>query len=100
MKRPFTLVELLVVVAIVGILAVLLLPALTRAKGSARRISRVAKLSQINLANHMDADDHDDAIRSIINGDPLYVSYRESIRSYLTRPSLRPARQRRGHRTF
>jgi prepilin-type N-terminal cleavage/methylation domain-containing protein/prepilin-type processing-associated H-X9-DG protein len=59
-NRGFTLIELLVVIAIIAILASLLLPALTRAKESARTAVCTGNLKQLTLAWILYADDNDD----------------------------------------
>lgn len=57
--RPgFTLVELLLVIAIIAMLASLLLPALARTRNSARRTRCVSNLHQLGLAAHMYWDDN------------------------------------------
>lgn len=57
-NKAFTLIELLLVIAIIGILAGLLLPVLNKAKGKAHSIKCLSNVKQLILGWQLYASDH------------------------------------------
>jgi prepilin-type N-terminal cleavage/methylation domain-containing protein/prepilin-type processing-associated H-X9-DG protein len=69
-RGGFTLLELLVVVAILGVLAALLLPALSGAKAKARQVVCAGSHRQLMLAWNLYSTDHGDQLAPNGHGDP------------------------------
>jgi prepilin-type N-terminal cleavage/methylation domain-containing protein/prepilin-type processing-associated H-X9-DG protein len=78
----FTLLELLVVMAIIGILVSLLLPQLAQAKARARRIQCVSDLRQVGVAFHIFLHDHESLF-------PFQLSTNAGGTAEFTRPGPR-----------
>ena len=70
--RAFTLTELLVVVTVMGLLAALLLPSLTKAKKEAQSLACLANLKQLQLCCHLYSQDNNDDL--VPNQSGGYVS--------------------------
>ena len=98
-RTGFTLVELLIVIAVIAVLAAMIVPALSRAKERAKRIGCLNNLKQMILGSHMYAEDdatgayagtanyYDDDVNWLY---PLYVA---NLKSYIcpsTRNFVRP----------
>jgi prepilin-type N-terminal cleavage/methylation domain-containing protein len=76
----FTLIEVLVVIAVIAILAAMLLPVLSSAQARARRTTCMNNLKQINLGIRLYADENGDVLPN--SGNLTYITYREVIKGY------------------
>ena len=82
-RTGFTLVELLVVLAIIAMLAALLLAAIGSANGKARRMVCLNNLRQINLGVRLYSDDAHDKTPNPGAVSHPYDAYKELMKSYL-----------------
>ena len=76
-NHAFTLIELLIVVAIIGILAALLLPALSTAKLRARRAADLNNIHQLNYLVTVYTSDYNDTLPL-----PIYENETEMLRFF------------------
>ena len=97
MKRAFTLMELLVVIAVIGILAALLFPVLSSAKSKALRATCMNNLRQINFGLRMylrdDAADKAPPSPYEVNAYVLdFISYKKAMKNYVGLSGLSSSR--------
>ena len=81
-RRIFTLIELLVVVAIIAILAAILLPALSKARETAKEISCVSQLRQLNYHYDSYASDNNDWLAPWRLCNPTWTYWPLLLRDY------------------
>jgi prepilin-type N-terminal cleavage/methylation domain-containing protein/prepilin-type processing-associated H-X9-DG protein len=88
--RAFTLLELLVVVAVIALLAAMLFPVFAQMRESARRATCISNLKQLILAQHMYVQDYDDTLSAWYyeRAPGSYTYWTEFMRPYYRDPRL------------
>ncbi len=87
-RSGFTLVEMLVVIAIIGILTSLLLPALASARERGRRANCLGNMRQFILAAELYASDNDERVPSGVSENPNPQDSHIPVISSVTRSNL------------
>lgn len=90
-RRGFTLLELLVVVAIIGILSAILLPALARSKARAQSLFCLNNTRQLSLGWMLYADDHNGQLAynlgaSVSNSVPMSANWVNNVEDWELSP--------------
>lgn len=86
-RRAFTLVEILIVLAIVGILAALILPVFSNARESSRITTCAGNLRQIGLSIRLYVQDNDRRYPNILVAPP-HCTWMDRVERYVRSPAI------------
>lgn len=84
----FTLVELLVVVAILALLLAILLPSLGAARAQSRAATCGTNLRELGIATHVYADENRDALIALLETRTGYVHWIQLLEPYIKTPAI------------
>ena len=73
MRRAFTLIELLTVIAIIGVLAAILFPVFAKVKSAAKNATCISNLNQIGAAINIYMSNYDDVFPSAVDASDKYA---------------------------